>query len=73
VLTIIHNNEAWGIIRAGQKNMLGFELGTSLAGTDYAAIARGFGCSRRDLHLLIKDAQGNVPRRQPRATKTKRS
>jgi thiamine pyrophosphate-dependent acetolactate synthase large subunit-like protein len=44
VLTIIHNNEAWGIIRAGQKNMLGFELGTSLAGTDYAAIARGFGC-----------------------------
>lgn len=44
VLTIVHNNEAWGIIRAGQKNALGFELGTSLEGTDYAAIARGFGC-----------------------------
>lgn len=44
VLTLIHDNEAWGIIRAGQKNALGFELGTSLAGTDYAAIARGFGC-----------------------------
>lgn len=44
VLSIIHNNEAWGIIRVGQKNTGGFELGTSLAGTDYAAIARGFGC-----------------------------
>ena len=44
VITLIHNNEAWGIIRAGQKNQLGFELGTSLAGSDYAAIARGFGC-----------------------------
>lgn len=44
VLVIIHNNEAWGIIRAGQKAALDFELGTSLQGTDYAAIARGFGC-----------------------------
>jgi acetolactate synthase-1/2/3 large subunit len=44
VLTIVHNNAAWGIIRAGQQNALGFELGTSLADTDYAAIARGFGC-----------------------------
>ncbi len=44
VVTIVHNNEAWGIIRAGQKNTYGFELGSSLAGTDYAAIAQGFGC-----------------------------
>lgn len=44
VVTIIHNNEAWGIIRAGQKAQLGFEHGTGLEGTDYAAIARGFGC-----------------------------
>ena len=44
VVTIIHNNESWGIIRAGQRNQGGFELGTSLAGSDYAAIARGFGC-----------------------------
>ena len=44
VITIIHNNESWGIIRAGQKNQLGFEMGTGLAGSDYAAIARGFGC-----------------------------
>lgn len=44
VLVIIHNNEAWGIIRSGQKNALGFEMGTSLEGSDYAAIARGFGC-----------------------------
>ena len=44
VVSIIHNNAAWGIIRAGQRNQLDFELGTSLADTDYAAIARGFGC-----------------------------
>ena len=44
VINIIHNNAAWGIIRAGQKAQLNFELGTSLAETDYAAIARGFGC-----------------------------
>ncbi|MBX3642943.1 MAG: thiamine pyrophosphate-binding protein [Rubrivivax sp.] len=43
VVTIIHNNAAWGIIRAGQRNQLDFEYGTSLADTDYAAIARGFG------------------------------
>jgi thiamine pyrophosphate-dependent acetolactate synthase large subunit-like protein len=44
VINVIHNNAAWGIIRAGQKAQLNFELGTSLADTDYAAIARGFGC-----------------------------
>ena len=44
VITIIHNNQSWGIIRAGQRNQLGFELGTDLGGSDYAAIARGFGC-----------------------------
>ena len=44
VLTIIHNNAAWGIIRAGQKKQLDFEMGTGLEDTDYAAIARGFGC-----------------------------
>lgn len=43
VVTIIHNNEAWGVIRFGQ-NKGGFELGASLQGTDYAAIAKGFGC-----------------------------
>jgi acetolactate synthase-1/2/3 large subunit len=43
VVNIIHNNAAWGIIRAGQRAQYGFELGTSLDGTDYAAIARGFG------------------------------
>lgn len=44
ILSILHNNSAWGIIRAGQRNALGFELGTTLDETDYAAIARGFGC-----------------------------
>ena len=43
VVNVVHNNEAWGVIRAGQQRQ-GFEYGTSLAGTDYAAIARGFGC-----------------------------
>ncbi|MDM0103533.1 thiamine pyrophosphate-binding protein [Variovorax sp. J22R24] len=44
VLTIVHNNASWGIIRAGQKSQLDFEFATSLEGTDYAAIAHGFGC-----------------------------
>ena len=44
VITIVHNNASWGIIRSGQKKQLDFELGTSLEGTDYAAVARGFGC-----------------------------
>lgn len=43
VVTVIHDNEAWGIIRQGQS-MQQFELGTGLDGCDYAAIARGFGC-----------------------------
>ena len=44
VINIIHNNGAWGIIRQGQKMQFGFEMGTGLEETDYAAIARGFGC-----------------------------
>ena len=44
VVNVVHNNAAWGIIRQGQKMQLDFELGTSLDGTDYAAVARGFGC-----------------------------
>lgn len=44
VITVVHNNAAWGIIRAGQRAQFDFELGTRLDGTDYAAIARGFGC-----------------------------
>jgi thiamine pyrophosphate-dependent acetolactate synthase large subunit-like protein len=44
VITLIHNNASWGIIRAGQKKQFDFEFATSLADTDYAAIAKGFGC-----------------------------
>jgi acetolactate synthase-1/2/3 large subunit len=40
---VIHNNEAWGVIRLGQGRQ-DFELGTDLSGTDYAAIANAFGC-----------------------------
>jgi thiamine pyrophosphate-dependent acetolactate synthase large subunit-like protein len=44
VLNIVHNNAAWGIIRAGQRMQLDFEMGTGLEDCDYAAVARGFGC-----------------------------
>ncbi len=44
VVSVIHNNASWGVIRAGQRKGLDFEFHTSLEGTDYAAIARGFGC-----------------------------
>jgi thiamine pyrophosphate-dependent acetolactate synthase large subunit-like protein len=40
---VIHDNSAWGVIRLGQERH-GFEHGTGLEGTDYVAIARGFGC-----------------------------
>jgi thiamine pyrophosphate-dependent acetolactate synthase large subunit-like protein len=42
-ITVIHDNEAWGVIRLGQERG-GFELGTELRGSDYVAIARAFGC-----------------------------
>ena len=42
VVTVIHNNAVWGVVAAGQKNQ-NFSLGGDLGGTDYAAIARGFG------------------------------
>ncbi len=44
VVTVIHNNASWGIIRAGQRMQYDFELATGLEDTDYAAIAKGFGC-----------------------------
>ena len=43
VVTVIHDNAAWGVIRFGQQRS-GFELDTALTGTDYAAVARAFGC-----------------------------
>jgi thiamine pyrophosphate-dependent acetolactate synthase large subunit-like protein len=48
VITVIHNNAEWGVIRfgftkAGFDFSGGRDFGTALAGTDYAAIARGFG------------------------------
>jgi thiamine pyrophosphate-dependent acetolactate synthase large subunit-like protein len=42
VVHVIHDNQAWGVIAQSQRR-LNFELGTELAGTDYVAIARGFG------------------------------
>lgn len=50
VVTLIHNNAAWGVIRAGQRAQFDFEFGTALDGTDYAAIARGFGCHGETVH-----------------------
>jgi thiamine pyrophosphate-dependent acetolactate synthase large subunit-like protein len=43
VITVIHNNSAWGIIDFGQK-LGGYQLGGELTGTNYADIAKGFGC-----------------------------
>jgi thiamine pyrophosphate-dependent acetolactate synthase large subunit-like protein len=40
---VLHNNESFGIIRAGQEPQ-GFEVGTDLEGIDYAEIARAVGC-----------------------------
>jgi len=40
---VIHNNESWGVIRMAQGRG-GFELGTGLEATDYAAVARALGC-----------------------------
>ncbi|MCX7685748.1 MAG: thiamine pyrophosphate-binding protein [Acetobacteraceae bacterium] len=44
VVTIVHNNAAWGVIAHGQMRAFGESFGTDLSGADYAAIARGFGC-----------------------------
>lgn len=44
VVSVVHNNAAWGVIAAGQRKAFGETFGTGLDGTDYAAIARGFGC-----------------------------
>lgn len=51
VITIIHNNAAWGVIGFGQVKS-GFELGTSLEGTDYVTISRGFGCHAERVERL---------------------
>ena len=43
VINVIHNNASWGVIGFSQHRS-GFSFGADLSGTDYAAIARGFGC-----------------------------
>ncbi len=43
VIHVIHNNQSWGIIEAAQRRV-GFELGSELSGSDYAAVARALGC-----------------------------
>ena len=42
-LHVVHNNSSWGVVSVAQQRA-GFSFGTDLSGTDYAAIARGFGC-----------------------------
>ena len=53
VISVIHNNAAWGVIRQGQRKAFDFEFDTSLEGTDYAAIARGFGCHGEVVHSAL--------------------
>lgn len=43
VITVLHDNAAFGIIRASQEAH-GYELGGTLEGTDYVALAQAFGC-----------------------------
>jgi thiamine pyrophosphate-dependent acetolactate synthase large subunit-like protein len=43
VVNVIHNNASWGIIKFGY-NKAGFDFGSELQDTNYADIARGFGC-----------------------------
>jgi len=57
VITLIHNNQAWGVIRAGQRRQFDFEFATGLEGSDYAAVARGFGCHGE----TVLDADGVAP------------
>lgn len=63
VITVIHNNAAWGIIRAGQRKQADFESGTGLQDTDYAAVARGFGCHGEVL-TRAQDVPGAIARAQ---------
>lgn len=45
IITVIGNNAAWGMIKSGQKYNWGKRyIDTDLPGTDYALIAKGFGC-----------------------------
>jgi thiamine pyrophosphate-dependent acetolactate synthase large subunit-like protein len=44
IINIIHNNASWGVIKMGQRKSFDFSFGADLEGTDYAEIARGFGC-----------------------------
>lgn len=44
IINIIHNNSSWGVIKMGQRKSFDFSFGADLEGTDYAEIARGFGC-----------------------------
>ena len=44
VVNVIHNNASWGVIKVAHQRGYGFTMGDDLEGTDYAAIARGFGC-----------------------------
>ncbi len=44
VIHIIHNNAAWGIQQSSQRKLYNYEFGVDLSETNYAEIARGFGC-----------------------------
>jgi thiamine pyrophosphate-dependent acetolactate synthase large subunit-like protein len=44
IINIVHNNASWGVIKMGQRKSFDFSFGADLEGTDYAEIARGFGC-----------------------------
>ena len=54
VVTVIHNNESWGVIRQGQSKQFGFEFGTGLEGTDYAAVRAGSAATEKLCRMSTK-------------------
>ena len=64
VVTVIHDNAAWGVIRFGQERA-GFELDTALEGTDYAAVARAFGCHGERVTELGESDRRSTARSRP--------
>ncbi len=49
-VTIVLNDSAWGMIKAGQVGLYNNPAGVDLSDLDYAAIARGFGAYGEKVH-----------------------
>lgn len=67
IVVIVSNNRAWNIERYDQEENYGLVVGTLLADSDYAAMARAFGAhgervtDAADLESAIRRAVENAP------------